>query len=74
MVWRFGYKISMLYGTAQSQNVWVLVNGLGWMKLREGNHDAVNSMITMLTHAKANDRYVDIDEDPVSRVNALYVY
>ncbi len=31
-------------------------------------------MAIMFTHAKAGDRFVDIDEDPVGVINRIYVW
>lgn len=75
MAWRYGRKILALYAGWGSRNCWVYVDGgFGWMRLRDDNFDAIQYMITMATHAKANDRPVDFDEDPVGKISYLYVW
>ena len=75
MAWRRGRKIRVLFVGHEDTNSWVHVDGgFGWMKFREDNDDAHINMTTLAAHAKANDRFVDIDEDPVGFIRTIYVF
>lgn len=75
MAWRRGRKILALYVGYEDTNSWAYVDGgFGWMKFRENNDDAHINMTTLAAHAKANNRFVDIDEDPVRFIRYIYVF
>lgn len=75
MAWRHGRKVLALYVGNEPTNTWVYVDGgLGWLKLSEDHSDATIMMATVLTHAKANDRFVDIDEEPEGYIQYIYVW
>ncbi len=75
MAFRYGRKILALWANYQSRNCWVYVDGgFGWMRLRPDNFDAIQYMITELTHAKADNRFVDLDENPVGQISEIYVW
>jgi len=75
LAWRYGRKILALYCGHEDTNSWVYVDGgFGWMKFRENNDDAHINMTTLAAHAKANNRFVDINEDPVGFIKTIYVW
>lgn len=75
MAWRYGRKISALYNGYEGTNSWVYVDGgFGWLKFREDNSDSHTNFTILAAHAKANDRFVDFDEDPVGFIRTMYVW
>ena len=75
MAFRYSRKILGLYAEQSSKNCWVYVDGgFGWMRLNPNNFDAIQYMITELTHAKADNRFVDLDENPVGTISTIYVW
>jgi hypothetical protein len=48
--------------------------GLGWLRLSEDYSDATLAMAAVLTHAKADERFVDIDEEPEGYIRYVYVW
>lgn len=75
MVMRYGRKILALFVGHEDTNTWVYVDGgFKWMKFRENNRDAHTNMTVVATHAKANNRFVDIDENPVGFIRQIYVW
>jgi len=75
MAMRYNRRILAQYVGYEDTNSWVYVDGgFGWMKFRENNDDAHINMTTVATHAKANNRPVDIDEDPVGFIKYIYVW
>jgi hypothetical protein len=75
MAWLRGKKILALWADWESRNCWVYVNDpADWYQLRSDNFDAIQYMITALTHAKANDRPVDVNEDPQRTISEIYVW
>lgn len=79
MAWHYGRKIGALWADYESRNSWFSSNfGPGdsyqWIKLRDDNFDAVQYMTTLATHAKANDRFVDFEENPPGLVSQIYIW
>jgi hypothetical protein len=75
MAWLRGRKILALWSDWESRNCYVYVNDpAGWFRLRSDNFDAIQYMITELTHAKADDRFVDVNEDPLRTISEVYVW
>jgi hypothetical protein len=75
MAWRYGRKILALYNGREESNSWVFVDGgFGWMKFREDNDDAHTNFTVLAAHAKADNRFVDLDENPVGVISYMYVW
>ena len=75
MAWRYGGKVLALYVGYEPTNTWVYIDGgLGWLKLSEDHSDATLATVTVLTHAKADNRFLDIDEEPEGHTRYVYVW
>lgn len=75
MAWQYGRKVLALYVGYEATNSWVYFDGgFGWKKFREDNQDAHTNMTTIATHAKADNRFVDFDEEPVGFVRYIQVW
>jgi hypothetical protein len=75
VAWHYSRKVLASFCGYEDTNSWVYLDGnVGWKKLREDQEDAHINMTTLLTHAKADDRYVDVDEDPVGFIRYVYVW
>jgi len=72
-VWQTNKKIDMLYVYGpQNRNVWVHVKDLGWKLLWNDYDCQVEAMITVATHAKADDKFVSFWEQD-NRIMYMYV-
>ena len=74
MAMRYARKITVLFVGNEPMNAWAYLVDVGWMKFREDNADAHTNMVTVATHAKADNRFVDIYEDPVGFISQIYVF
>ena len=75
MAWQFSRKVLALFVGYEETNAHVYIDGgHGWKKFREDNIDAHANMLVAATHAKADDRYIDYDEDPAGFIRILYVW
>jgi hypothetical protein len=77
VAWQNNRKITGLYASNQNVNAWVWVVGLGWRKLTNPDDDVTSALLTMATHAKADDRFVNFNEVGVGgtiEIQELYVW
>jgi hypothetical protein len=75
-MWRYNHHVLALYASAYSRDCWVYVDvdAGAWYQLYNANFDAIQYMITMLTHAKANNRPITFYENPLNTIFYVYVW
>jgi len=72
-IYQTNKKIDMLYVYGpQNRNVWVHVKDIGWKLLWNDFDCQVESMLTIATHAKADDRFVSFWEQD-NKIMYMYV-
>lgn len=70
VAWRYGRRILAVVEWDWG-GCWANVDGgFGWMR---PGRDA-DIMATVVTHAHATNKFVDIDEDPVGVISRIYVW
>jgi hypothetical protein len=73
----YARSVVALFASNQSMNAWVYLSPMNyprWKRLKPLNPDAVNNMVTMLTHAKAADRFVDVELDSLDQIVRIHVW
>ena len=76
-MWQNNRRIIGLWTINETRNGWAFVQGLGWRKLARGNNSMFQSMVTMCTHAKADNRPVNFREVGVGgniEIHEIYVW
>jgi immune inhibitor A len=61
--WKYSTKITTTYAASGSQWAWVLVDGAGWRRVKDGSASGVSNMFAAACLAMANDRLVHVDID-----------
>jgi hypothetical protein len=76
-MWQNNRRITGLWVINENRNAWVWVDGLGWRKLAPNNDTSFQAMVTMATHAKADNRPVNFREVGVGgniEIHEMYVW
>lgn len=76
MTWRYGRKVLALWNGYEPNNVWAYFDGgFGWLKFRgDWSWESATNFAVLAAHAKADNRFVDFDEDPVQHVKYMTVW
>jgi hypothetical protein len=76
MAWRYDRKVLGLWADRDPNNAWLFIDGgFGWLHIRgDVSLEAATRMLIIAAHAKAGNRFINFDEDPVGNINAIEVF
>ncbi len=73
-VWQNNKRVTGLWGTNETRNSWVLIDGVGWKKLSAGTDSAELALTVLASHAKLTQARVDYREESDGSIHELYVW
>jgi len=70
--WHNNRKVIQAYASADSQNAWANIEGLGWRRIKTGAPDGVTNIFSVFCEAVANSKKVNVFAD-ASVVSIAYL-
>ena len=73
-VWLTGKKIVRVWSNASLKNSWINIQGTGWRRFHAAHEGAVVAMTILASHARADNRTVNVRLGNDNQVHELYVW
>lgn len=72
-MWHNNKKVLSTYAHHTSQWAWANIDGLGWLRIKDGAPDGCTNLFIQLNAARANDRLVHVYIDTNNLITTAYL-
>ena len=71
-MWHEDKSVERTYADHSTQWVWAKIEGLGWIRIKDGATDGCTNLFIIMNAAKANNRKVNVKVES-KRITAAYL-